>query len=76
MSLSWCGPPINHHRGTRDPQKETPLDIVYAFVLALIVAMLYDIRRDIRLSQQSLEHIAAMAKAVSDKTDAILGRLR
>lgn len=52
------------------------MDIVYAFLLVLTIAMLYDIRRDIRLSQQSLERIAAMAKEVSDKTDAILGRLR
>jgi hypothetical protein len=51
------------------------MDVLYAFLLVILIAMAYDIRRDIRLNQQSLERITEMAKDVSDKTDAILGRL-
>jgi hypothetical protein len=51
------------------------MEILYILNTVVLGVMLWDIHRGTKEIQRSVDHVAAIAKAVSDKTDAILGRL-
>lgn len=70
--------PRNNHTGApaRRPRKETPLEILYILNTLVLGFFLWDIHKGTREITQIAKDIAVMTKEVSDKTDAILGRLR
>ena len=51
------------------------MEILYILNTVVLGVMLWDIHRGTKAIQRSVNHIAAMTKEVSDKTDVILGRL-
>lgn len=51
------------------------MEVLWIIANVLLGVMLWDIHRGVKEIQASADHIAAMTKEVSDKTDAILGRL-
>lgn len=51
------------------------MEILYILNTVILGLMLWDIHRGVKGIQASADHIAAIAREVSDKTDAILGRL-
>jgi hypothetical protein len=51
------------------------MEILYILNTVVLGFMLWDVHRGVGKIQATLEHVAAMAKEVSDKTDAILHRL-